>query len=182
MTATAPRTPRRRACTRAAGHEQWLAVSVARDEQWRGLVDALGAPSWTDDPSLDAHAGRRAAHDALDERLAAWAATQDVAVAAELLVGHGVPAAHAWDPRIQSRHPQLIARGLYEECEHAAAGRHPVAGLPYRWSGIDRWVRTPTPLFGQDTRDVLTRLLGTSATELDDLEAAGVIGTRPLGL
>ena len=27
-----------------AGTEQWLAISVATDEQWRRLIDAIGQP------------------------------------------------------------------------------------------------------------------------------------------
>lgn len=164
-----------------AGPEQWLAISVETDDQWRGLVRALDAPPWADDPGLATRAGRQEAHDALDEHLGAWAAGRDVGEAAALLVAHGVPTAEAWDPRVESRHPQLVARGLYEECDHPAAGRHPVPGLPYRWSGIDRWIRTPTPTLGQHSRQILGDLLGLDAAELDDLEESGIIGTRPSG-
>lgn len=164
------------------GSEQWLAISVATDDQWRGLAAALGDPEWTRDVALATHDGRRAAQDELDVHLGAWAAGQDVEAATAGLLASGVPAAAAWDPRVQSRHPQLVARGLYEECAHPVVGTHPVPGLPYRWTGIDRWVRTPTPTLGEHTREVLRRVLGVPDVELDELEAAGVIGTRPQGL
>ena len=93
-----------------------------------------------------------------------------------------LPAAVAWDPRVESRHPQLVARGLYEDCEHPAAGVHPVPGLPYRWTGIDRWIRTPTPTLGQHNREILGGLLGLDDAELDDLEESGIIGSRPAGV
>ena len=54
--------------------ERWLVLSVATDEQWSALVDALGRPDWATDPALRTHEGRRAAHDLLDEKLGAWAA------------------------------------------------------------------------------------------------------------
>jgi crotonobetainyl-CoA:carnitine CoA-transferase CaiB-like acyl-CoA transferase len=165
-----------------AGDERWLALSVVTDEHWRGLAAALGRPAWATEPALERFDGRRAAADALDAHLGDWAATQDVERATALLLEHGVPAATAWDPRVQSRHPQLVARGLYEECEHPVVGTHPVPGLPYRWSGIDRWVRTPAPTLGEHSRDVLRGWLGVSDTELDELESSEVIGTRPRGL
>jgi len=169
------------------GWEQYLAVSVATDEQWDGLVRALGEPAWASDPALATSAGRRAAHDALDEHLGAWAATQDVDAAAVLLVAHGVPAARAWDPRVQSRHPHLVERGLYEEVDHPVVGPHTVPGLPFRWASTGRaagapWVRTPTPTLGEHTREVLGRLCRLDAAQLDALEAEGVIGTRPAGI
>ena len=43
-----------------AGTEQWLAVSVATDDQWRALVDALGNPAWAADPALSTYPGRAA--------------------------------------------------------------------------------------------------------------------------
>ena len=61
-----------------AGIEQWLAISVATDEQWDGLRRALGNPQWAGDPSLATHAGRVAQHDLLDKQLAEWAATREL--------------------------------------------------------------------------------------------------------
>ena len=74
------------------GSEQWLALSIATDEQWQALVRALGAPAWATDPALAGAAGRRAAHDAIDARLRAWAAARDLAATVEALVAAGIPA------------------------------------------------------------------------------------------
>ena len=32
------------------GFDQWIAISIATDEQWTALRDALGQPTWADDP------------------------------------------------------------------------------------------------------------------------------------
>ena len=61
----------------AAGDEDWLALAIATDDQWDTLRAELGNPEWASDPSLGTDAGRRAAHDELDERLTAWCASQD---------------------------------------------------------------------------------------------------------
>jgi crotonobetainyl-CoA:carnitine CoA-transferase CaiB-like acyl-CoA transferase len=164
------------------GFEQWLAISVETDEQWKGLVEALGAPSWALDAALASRAGRHAAHDLLDAELGAWAAARDLDTAVALLVAHGVPAARLWDPRIQSRHPQMAARSFYEELDHPSLGRHPVPGLPFRWTTVDRWTRRATPTLGQDNDDVLRRILGLGDDEIAALAEAGVIGQRPRGM
>ena len=161
------------------GWERWLALSVVDDDQWHALRKVLGEPDWALDPAFDTHEGRWGGHDELDERLAAWAADQDVEDIVDRLVDAGVPAVVAWDPRRTSFHPQLQARGLYEDIEHPVVGVQPCIGLPVRWSGIDRWVRTPAPTLGQHNREVLSRLLGLTDADLDDLEAAGVLGTEP---
>ena len=61
---------------RCDGNEQWLAVSIATDEQWSALVDALGSPAWAADPALTSYAGRAAARDRIDAELGAWAAAR----------------------------------------------------------------------------------------------------------
>jgi crotonobetainyl-CoA:carnitine CoA-transferase CaiB-like acyl-CoA transferase len=164
------------------GFEQWLAISVVTDEQWDGLRRALGNPAWADDAALSTLTGRHERHDAIDDALDAWAASHELDDAVALLLAHGVPAARCWDPRIQSRHPQMVARGFYEDLVHPSIGVHPVPTLPFKYSGVDRWTNRAAPTLGQDTRAVLTRVLGKTEAECDQLEVDGVIGTRPKGV
>jgi crotonobetainyl-CoA:carnitine CoA-transferase CaiB-like acyl-CoA transferase len=164
------------------GFEQWLAISVVSDEQWAGLVAALGGPGWATRSELKTYEGRRAEHDLIDRELSKWAAACPIDEAVERLVANGVPAARCWDPRVQSQHPQFVARRFYEELTHPSIGSHPVPGLPFKYRGVDRWTHSPAPLLGEHTRDVLQRVLGRTAAECDELEAQGVIGTRPKGM
>ena len=162
------------------GTEQWLALSVETDAQWHSLIDVLGRPEWALAPNLATHTGRRAAHDELDARLGAWAAEQELAIVVERLVRAGVPAAPCVDPRGTHTHPQMAARGFSEEISHPVVGRHPVPSLPFRFLDVPRWLRLPAPTVGQHNREVLGRL-GLNDAQMDQLEAAGVIGTRPVG-
>jgi crotonobetainyl-CoA:carnitine CoA-transferase CaiB-like acyl-CoA transferase len=54
--------------------------------------------------------------------------------------------------------------------------------LPYRWSGIEKWIRRPTPTLGQHNHEVLSSVLGLTDDEIAELEAQRVIGTRPVGV
>jgi crotonobetainyl-CoA:carnitine CoA-transferase CaiB-like acyl-CoA transferase len=164
------------ACT---GFDRWLAVSVATDEQWRGLRAALGDPEWAVDPALDTYAGRRARHDLLDDRLGEWAATRDADEAAALLVAHGVPAAAPRDPRLALGNPQFRHRGFHEEVDHPVVGRKLLPTMPFRFASRERWTRRRAPLLGEHNVEILTEL-GVTDDELAALEATHVIGTRPL--
>jgi crotonobetainyl-CoA:carnitine CoA-transferase CaiB-like acyl-CoA transferase len=168
------------------GFDNWLALSIETDEQWSALRTVLGEPGWAAAPELATFDGRMAAHDDIDAHLRAWAdslgdgAGLDAAV--DRLVAAGVPAARAWDPRILGTHPQFVARGFFEEVEHASIGVHPVPGLPYRFTSVDRWTHRGTATLGQDNHDVLTRILGRTDEQIAALEADGIIGTRPNNL
>ncbi len=152
------------------GDEQWLAVSVATDEQWKALVDVAGLTADRDD------------HDAVDGELTAWAADREVDDAVDELLAAGIPAGAARDPRTISTHPQLQARGFFEELDHEVVGRHRFVGLPFRFASVDRWLTRPAPTLGEHDGEVLGGELGLDDDELARLAAAGVIGTTPVGL
>jgi crotonobetainyl-CoA:carnitine CoA-transferase CaiB-like acyl-CoA transferase len=159
--------------------ESWLALSVADDEQWAALVKALGSPDWATKPDLATAAGRRSAADDIDEQLSAWARGRDAAATVEMLIGAGVPAATLTNPRQVYAHPHLKARGYLEDVHNEVVGTHPVPGMPFRMSGVERWIRQGAPLVGEHNAEVLGGLLGLSEQELARLTEAGVIGTEP---
>jgi crotonobetainyl-CoA:carnitine CoA-transferase CaiB-like acyl-CoA transferase len=164
-----------------ADSEQWLAVSVVTDEQWRALADYTGIPGW-DDPVLAAAAGRYEHRHQLDEDLSAWAATRDVVAAAERLVRLGVPAARAVDQRFVHEHPQIAARGYFEEIDHPVHGMIPIPVLPFRYRRVSRWSYQAPPTVGQHNQEVLEKDLGLSRTDIQRLMDDGLIGCRPAGL
>ena len=165
----------------AEGFEEWFALSIETDEQWRAFVAYLGAPAWATDPELATPVGRADAQDHLDALLGAWAASLDARATADELVALGVPAARCTDPRIVSEHPQMQARGFYETVVHPELGAYPSGGLPYRFASVDVWQHRATPTLGQHNSEVLMRICGVTADQLAALEASGTIGTRPRG-
>ena len=165
------------------GMEKWLALSVATDAQWRALCSALGDPEWATASALGTRAGRREAHDAIDERLRAWTRQRQRAEIVDELRALGIPASVVADPcRLLQTNPQLQARSYFETPNHPVVGAMPLPSLPFRYASIARWLRMPAPTIGQHNEPVLCGILGLSPDELRDLEAEGVIGTRPKGL
>ncbi|HUJ64625.1 MAG TPA: CoA transferase, partial [Acidimicrobiales bacterium] len=163
------------------GDGTWLALSVESDSQWSALCGALGAPDWLADAGLAGHAGRRARQDELDPVLQKWAAERTARGAVEALVAAGVPAGEVFDQRFLSSHPQLIARRFFEDLDHPVIGRQPVAGPPFRFSSIGRWMTRAAPTLGQHNYEVFESL-GMSEADVKALEAEGIIGERPAGL
>jgi crotonobetainyl-CoA:carnitine CoA-transferase CaiB-like acyl-CoA transferase len=156
----------------ARGEDEWVAISVADDEEWRALRDAVGREGWARDAELATAAGRRAREDALDGAIAAWTRERTPLDAAEELQRAGVTAAPVLRSAEVLSDLQLLHRGFVVESEHPVSGRRRHYGVPWRGAGVPNL--TPAPLLGQHTRDVLGRLLGLDAPALDELEAAGV--------
>lgn len=162
--------------------ERWIAIAVCSDPQWDALRQVIGDPPWARDEGLRTGSGRRLAQDKIDAELATWCASRAAADTAETLCAAGVPAAAVVLPYETRLNPQLQARGFFEPLQHPVVGPVLHEGWPVRFgAGPQRFHRSPAPLLGQHNRDILASLLGMSEAEIEALEAAGVIGSQPVG-
>ena len=70
--------------------------------------------------------------------------------------------------------PQVLARGMKIELEHAAAGKVPLIASPMKFSGTPLEFRTPPPVLGQHTDEVLRSLLRLDDAAIAKLRADGI--------
>jgi crotonobetainyl-CoA:carnitine CoA-transferase CaiB-like acyl-CoA transferase len=157
-----------------AGDEQWVALSITDDREWRALVKVLGDPQWARESTLETGAGRRARHDEIDAHLGEWCADRDRNDTVARLLAKGVRAAPVWDQMIQDEMPTLAERGFTQWLEHPVAGRVGYPGTGVRANTFDNSYRAPAPTVGQHTTEVLLEL-GLTDSEIDELHGSGVI-------
>ena len=162
-----------------AGEDAWVALSVRADDEWARLVELLGpeAPGLRR-PELATAAGRRAAHDEVDEAIARWTAARPAREVAERLQAAGIPAGPVLDEAGALADPHLAARGFFVVLDHPAAGTHPHPGPNFQLSGTPLRVWRAAPTVGQDNEYVYRRLLGVGEAEYRALERDGHIGNR----
>jgi crotonobetainyl-CoA:carnitine CoA-transferase CaiB-like acyl-CoA transferase len=154
----------------------WVAIAVATDEQWDSLCRVVGQSAWATDPALASRAGRTSEHDRIDAVLAAWCRARSADEIVDLLWGAGVPVGKVMQPHDQPDLPQLQARRFFEEVDHPVLGASRYSTLPMRFSrGPERIHQRHAPLLGEHN-EALLRELGLTQSEIDALEAAGVIG------
>jgi crotonobetainyl-CoA:carnitine CoA-transferase CaiB-like acyl-CoA transferase len=70
--------------------------------------------------------------------------------------------------------PQVLAREMVVEVDHAKAGRMKTLGTPVKFSDTPGEVKLAAPLLGQHTREVLEGL-GYSAAEIGKLDEDGAV-------
>ena len=119
--------------------------------------------------------------DVIDEALRGVFAERDLGSCVEELLAEGVPAAKIVDPRTLAEHPQLVARGFFDEVDHPLAGSQRTMSAPFRYRSVPHWLRSAAPLLGQHNAEVLAEL-GYTAAEIEQLEEGRVIGSWPEGV
>jgi crotonobetainyl-CoA:carnitine CoA-transferase CaiB-like acyl-CoA transferase len=160
--------------------DSWVAIAVTSDAHWMALRRALGEPGWAMDPMLDSAAGRRPAHDLIDQHLGEWCLRRTTDEIVETLWDAGVAVARVMQPHRQTELPQLAARRFFESVEHPVNGAVPHSTLPIRFSGgPTRFHLRPAPLLGQHNAELLSEL-GLAPDEIEALETDGVIGRAPV--
>lgn len=163
---------------RCRGDDRWVAIAVLSDEDWRRFAAAVAEP-WAAEASLASAASRLAAADALDAAVARWTSLRSPEEVTALLQSRGVAAftvANGED--FCARDPHLQWRGYWTRLATPEGGVAVVDGVPARLSATPGAVRSPGPLHGEHTTEVLHGLLGMPAAEIDELRRARVIAGR----
>ena len=157
------------------GEDQWVSIAVRTEEEWRGLVDAMGHPGWVEDPEFASRYARLNHRQELDERLAEWTRERTAWQVTELLQGNGVAAFPVLDAEGRLFNPHFQERGLYSDIEHPALGSEPVFNLMWQLSATPSRIQRHAPLLGEHNREVFCGLMGLEEAELSRMEEERVV-------
>ena len=158
-------------------HDQWLALAVETDEQWRALANMVGGnltkPVW-----LTA-AFRKQHEDQLEALLAAWCSTQDVHDLEARLCQAGVVAARVMPLYELYTDPKsaLGQNGFIKSVHHDEAGPSLLPSEPWHFSASEALTLKPSPRVGEHSREVLVEELGITDDEYNALVEAQITGT-----
>ena len=164
-------------CYPCAGEERWAVITVYDNDQWRALCEIIGAPDLASDAELSDQTARRARQDEIDQRIASWTRTQTPDDAMNILQRAGIPAGGVMNQADAFADPQIQSRRFFQEAYQEDCGTHLYPGPLYKMSATPLSIRRGPVMFGQDNEYVYRELLGYSAEEYAEFEAAGHVGT-----
>ena len=149
------------------GENNWIAISCRDDQDFKQLCTLIDA-AWTDDfMALEA---RLAMQDELDLALSAWTAQFDKFDLEDRLRDLPIPAAAVQKPKERiDQDPTTSNFSLWPTVKHTAMGEVRVDGKPVHMSKSDWRIEKGAPCLSEHTRDVLSRLLGYTDDEIDEL-------------
>jgi crotonobetainyl-CoA:carnitine CoA-transferase CaiB-like acyl-CoA transferase len=142
---------------------------------WQNFCEGVGRTDLFESKP-GARVGDHAAGDeALRAELAAIFRTRTRAEWVQFFLEHDVPGAPVYEPRELPGDPQVRARELLIEQQHPVAGELRLFGTPVRVEG-ETFGAGPAPAAGEHTDEILGRVLGVGAPEIERLRAAGIAG------
>lgn len=158
---------------RCQGEDRWCAVEVASDEQWEGLVRAMGSPRWADEARFATLPERLNNSQDLDALIETWTVTLSAEEVMARLQANGVPAMRVANNRDLHEDPQLNATGHFPVLVHPEMGETVYDAPSYQLLDTP-FQMSPAPCLGEHNDFVCTKLLGMTDEEFIALASEGV--------
>jgi crotonobetainyl-CoA:carnitine CoA-transferase CaiB-like acyl-CoA transferase len=153
-----------------------LALAIAGEKLWRKFCPTIGHPELADDPRYRTTTDRMNNRDSLIPALQKIFLTRTYEEWEALLLANDIPVGAINNIGQVVEHPQVQARKAFIEMEHPTVGRVRAVASPVRMSKTPAEVRSPAPLHGQHTSEVLHEVLGLTEARIAELKDKGVLG------
>ncbi len=151
-----------------------LMIAGGNDRLFAGICEVVGLPGLVDDDRFRTNPARVANRETLYDILVAQLARDDATVWLEKLTTAGVPAAPVADVADVAVAPQTAALEMLQEVPHPSIPDLRLAALPLSIDGERVLHRSPPPLVGQHSVEIL-REAGYTNDEIASLAADNVI-------
>jgi crotonobetainyl-CoA:carnitine CoA-transferase CaiB-like acyl-CoA transferase len=152
----------------------YINLAVAGQTIWRRFLEAIDHLELADDPAFATAAARSKHRDPLNARLAAILRHETSAHWIDSLNAAGVPCGPINTIDQVFADPQVRALGLAQPVRSHERGDTELVGQPILMSRTASTIRTPPPLMGEHSEEILADL-GYDADQITELRAAGVL-------
>jgi succinate--hydroxymethylglutarate CoA-transferase len=138
------------------------------------LCEGLGRPEWAGDARFVTNADRVRNREVLEKAIEEITMGRTTQEWLEVFEGKGLPYAAINDVQDTLNHRHVRARDMVVEVEHEYCGPVKMVNTPVKYSEARPGIRTPPPVLGQHTDEVLGGL-GLGEEEIAELKREGAV-------
>src|SRR5690349_6309727 len=150
-------------------------LACGNDNLFNKFCEVAGCQALASDPRFSTNSKRVENREAITALLAEIFAKRTTKAWCDALEAAGVPNGPINNLEQVFDEPQVVARGMKIELDHAVAGKVPLIASPMKFSGTQLEFKNPPPVLRQHTDEVLGKLLNFDDAAIARLRANGVI-------
>ncbi len=154
---------------------RYLAMTVAADNVFRRLCQAIGKPELGEDPRFASHPDRVKNYDEINSIVAEWIKSNTVDRVIEDLTANGVPHALIYSVADIVDDPHYAARESIVTVDNPRIGPVKMQGVFPKLSETPADPLRVAPELGENTEEILGGLLGISTDEIARMREEGVV-------
>ncbi len=159
----------------ASGYDQWVAIAVSNDDEWRAMCEVAGHPEWIENPKFADLKSRKKNEAELDSLISEWTKRESPYGIMHTLQEAGVSAAPVMSVFDLVASPHLLERGYFVDIDHPEVGPRMTPGIPVKFSGMPKLNYYAAPTLGQHNDFVFKEIVGLDDAAYDRLVADRVI-------
>lgn len=161
---------------RCKGDDEWCAIAVFTDEEWRSLCKVIDKLDLIGDTRFACLRDRRVHADELDGVINQWAGRRSKWDVMDVLQKAGIAAGAVETVEdLLVSDPQLKARNHWVKIDHPEAGKLTNEDWGFRLSAVPALKWRHAPLLGEHNDLILNGVLGMSESEIDKLIIDGIV-------
>jgi formyl-CoA transferase len=141
---------------------------------WGEICDLIGKPDWKTDPDYATPPARLPRLGHIFETIEQWTMTKTKFEVMETCNQHDIPVGPILSMKEIAEEQSLRDTGTVVEVDHPTRGKYLTVGNPVKMSDSITEVKR-SPLLGEHTEEILSKVLGYSAAEVADIKASGAI-------
>jgi formyl-CoA transferase len=141
---------------------------------WDAICDVIGKPEWKSDPDYATPPARLPRLKHIFATIEEWTMTKTKFEVMEICNKQDIPVGPILSMKEIAEEPSLRQTGTVVEVDHPTRGKYLTVGNPVKMSDSITEVKR-SPLLGEHTEEILTKVLGYSADEIAAIKASGAI-------
>lgn len=141
---------------------------------WGAICDVIGEPDWKTDPEFATPKARLSKLNQIFDRIEQWTMTKTKFEAMDILNEYDIPCGPILSMKEIAEDESLRKTGTLVEVDHPVRGTYLTVGNPIKLSDSISEV-TRSPLLGEHTDEILTKVLGMDKKTVAEIKASGAL-------